>query len=81
MRVRIYHTQAGVTIIQAFEEDADYFKIGDRFDLIFVGRTLYLEKSPTGSVTCTAPSKKDLASVYSRLCSRVMPNVPAFHVD
>lgn len=80
MHLRISHQNNGRTVIQSTEETRDYFVVGASFSIVYLDKTLLIEKTPSGSCICHEPSPRDKEGTFSRVGACVINDAPSFHV-
>ena len=81
MHLRIAHRINGRTMIQSTDENADYFELGARFDVIYTDKAIFLAKDRDGHHECQKPGAY-MATGFSRSVTfrALEPWIPSFCV-
>lgn len=80
--LRLAHRVKGDTIIQATDDNARFFGIGDRFNVQYLKKQLIITKDPAGKTVCRVPSAYQRDG-FTRMLDKTCLDkwIPGFAVD
>jgi len=80
--LRVAHRVKGDTIIQATDEHARFFGIGDMFDVQYLNKQLIITKDPAGTTACHVPTAYQRDGITRMIGKSCLDKwIPGFAVD